>query len=87
MWRHERLTLSQSMFMAFLSSQLVVLWNPGMTRCSRVRVWMIESISSSRVRSLFTDGDLIVRKKVNKEAKCRLFDDIHVKGSHEVIIP
>ena len=46
-----------------------------------------DRVSSSRVRSLFTDGDLIVRKKVNKEAKCRLFDDIHVKGSHEVLIP
>ena len=46
------------MFIAFLSSQLVVLWKPGITRCSRVRVWTIESISSSRVRSLFTDGDL-----------------------------
>ena len=46
-----------------------------------------------RVNQLIT-GTLLVhrrrpdrQKKVNKEAKCRLFDDIHVKGSHEVLIP
>lgn len=55
------LTLSQSMLMAFLSSQLEAVRNPGMTLCSLVRVCTIESISSSLVLSLATDG-LLERK-------------------------
>ena len=51
-------TLSQSIPSAFRSSQSEASWNPGITLCSRVRVCTIESINSSRVLSLATEGDL-----------------------------
>ena len=57
-------TLSQSIPMALRSSQSLALWNPGITRCSRVRVCTIESISSSRVLSLATDGDLLPMRRL-----------------------
>lgn len=47
---------------ALRSSQLEVSWNPGITRCSRVLVCTIESINSSRVRSLATEGDLRTKR-------------------------
>lgn len=50
--------MSQSILIAFRSSQSEALWNPGMTLCSRVLVWTMESIRSSLVLSLATDGDL-----------------------------
>lgn len=55
-------TLSQSIPKALRSSQLEVSWKPGMTRCSRVRVCTMESINSSRVRSLATEGDRRTRR-------------------------
>ena len=37
-------------------SDLEAVRNPGMTLCSLVLVWMMESMRSSRVRSFATDG-------------------------------
>ena len=37
--------------------------NPGMTLCSLVLVWMMESIRSSRVRSFATEGLLQRNRK------------------------
>ena len=41
-----------------LSSHDDTFLNPGIALCSRVRVWTMESIRSSRVRSDKMEGDL-----------------------------